>query len=451
MDSSIKNTQEQYAKQIYARQVRTVYGSFSIAIGGSFLGSFFLMALQWDVVDRNNMLQWFALFSAFQLIRAFFFNRFNKLQPDDDTCVNWGAAFVYSSFIAGLIWALGVYVTFTPGNLSYQLTVSIITVGLSAGAVSTLSILMRSFMAYVTPIMLSLVILFALEMTYITSVLSLTMFLTMLFIMRGANNFYISNKVNFRLLLEAADRENLLVTAKETAEVATRTQAEFLDNMSHELRTPLHGIMGFAQVGIEKAKSSSDENNLKYYSRINESGQRLKILLDDLLDLRKIEEGKIDLDIQPHNIEDIINKCIDEQEAVINSHKNEIKYEFDTGIPLVNCDEFRIGQVVINILSNAIKFSPDGGTITFKLGISKNTVNKDVVQVSISDQGPGINEEEQESIFNKFVQVKKNTMNSGSTGLGLAITKEIIQAHKGYVWVNNNDDGGATFYFTLPV
>ena len=452
MNITENNVANTYAKQIYARQVRTIYGSFTVAIVGSFLGAFFLMALQWNVVDKNNMLQWFGLFSAFNLVRAVFIHRFKQLQPDDDDCVIWGRGFVYSSFAAGLIWALGVYITFVPDNLPYQLTVSIITVGLIAGAVSTLSVYRPSFIAFVTPIMLSLVILFLLEMTYISTILSICMFLTMLFILRGANNLYVSSMVNFKLLLEAADREALLVSAKEVAEVANRTQSEFMDNMSHELRTPLHGIMGFAQVGLERSKDTSDENNFKYYSRILESAERLKILLDDLLDLRKIEEGKIDLHHQTCNIENIIEKCINEQEAVINSHHLNVKCEFNsTLLPAIKCDEFRISQVVMNILSNAIKNSPDEGSIIFTARMSNNSVNKDVLKVAIADQGPGVDKEEQESIFNKFVQIKKNISNSGSTGLGLAITKEIIQAHKGDVWISNNDDGGATFYFTLPV
>lgn len=451
MDGSIKISQELYAKQIYTRQVRTLFGSFRIAVVGTFLASFVLMTLQWDVVDKNDMLQWFVLFSIFHIVRLIIIERLNKLQIDDDAYVIWGRLFVYSAFVAGLIWALGVYVTFIPGNLTYQLTVSIITVVLSAGAVSTLSVMLHAFMAYITPAMLSLVILFALEMTYITSILSISILLTMLFIMHGAYNVYISNKVNFRLLLEAADREELLVKAKETAETANRTQSEFLDNMSHELRTPLHGIMGFAQVGLERSKDTSDENNFKYYSRILESAERLKILLDDLLDLRKIEEGKIDLHLQTCNIENIIEKCINEQEAVINLHHLNVKCEFNSTLLAIKCDEFRISQVVMNILSNAIKNSPHEGSIIFTAIMSKNSVNKDFLKVAIADQGPGVVKEEQESIFNKFVQIKKNISNSGSTGLGLAITKEIIQAHKGDVWISNNDDGGATFYFTLPV
>lgn len=451
MNALEQNSEDKYAKQVYARQVRTLFGSFTYAIAGSFLGALFLMALQWNIVDRNKMLLWFALFSIFQIARAILIYQFNKQQPDDDACAIWGRGFSYSTLTAGLIWALGVYVTFVTGNLSHQLTVTIITVGLAAGAVSTLSVLRAALIAYVTPIMLSLVILFLIEMTYISIILSISMFLTMLYVMRGANDLYMSNKVNFRLLLEAADREELLVKAKEAAETANKTQSDFLDNMSHELRTPLHGIMGFAQVGIERNKNSDDDNNFKYFSRIIESGQRLKILLDDLLDLRKMEEGKIELNIHLYDIHEIIRKCIDEQEAVINSHELDVLCIFDSKIPLIKCDQGRIGQVVMNVLSNAIKFSPTAGKIIFTSKLSVNSVNKDVVEISVSDQGPGIPEEERESVFNKFVQIKKNISNSGGTGLGLAITKEIITEHKGEIWVDNNDTVGATFYFTLRI
>lgn len=451
MDDIVKNTENLYAEQIYAKQVRTVYGSFMIAIGGTFIGAILLMIIQWDVTNHKNILSWFGLFTTFHLIRAVFIYRFNKNQPDDKSCVAWGTGIVYSSFVAGLIWGLGVYVTFVPGDLTHELTVAIITVGLSAGAVSSLSVLRASFIAFVTPIMLSLVILFLIEDTYMTNIISIVVFLTMIFIMRGANNIYMSNKINFRLLLEAADRERLLIDAKEYAEIANKTQSEFLDNMSHELRTPLHGIMGFAQVGLESTKEISDKNLFKFFSRIMESSERLKILLDDLLDLRKIEEGKFELNLKPNDIRKIIKKCTDEQEAVLDLQNIEIKYNYHLETPSIQCDEIRIGQVVTNILSNAIKFSPSKGKITFSIDMTVNTLNKDMVKICVSDQGPGIAEEEHETIFNKFIQIKKSINNAGGTGLGLAITKEIINEHKGNVWCENNNNEGVTFCFVLPV
>lgn len=452
MIKPINNSDVPYAKRIYAKQVRTLYGSFMIGIAGTFIGALLLMAIQWDVVDHTNVLMWFAFFSTFHLIRAVFIHRFNKIQPDDDACVIWGQGFVYSSVAAGLIWSLGILVTFVQGNLTYQLTVAIITVGLGAGAVSAISILRFSFIAFVFPIMFTLVVLFLLENTAVTNVLSIILFLTMLFIIRGANNIYLSNKTNFRLLMEAEEREKQLITAKELAEIANKTQAEFLDNMSHELRTPLHGILAFTEMGVNVAKDFPEEKFLKYFSKISESGERLKILLDDLLDLRKIEQGKMELNLQSNDIQNIINSCIDEQEAIIRSRQLTVVFETDDTLPFIKCDKDRIGQVVINLLSNAIKFSPQGGKITFSSKVD-NDFNKvgEAVYISITDEGPGIPPDEHESVFNKFVQVKKQVSRNGGTGLGLAICKEIIYEHKGNIWCENNDASGTTFTFSLPV
>ena len=126
-----------------------------------------------------------------------------------------------------------------------------------------------------------------------------------------------------------------------------------------------------------------DESSFKHDTGIwhPESSERLKILLDDLLDLRKIEEGKIDLDLSPQNLQKIIIKCVGEQEAVINSHNIQVFYEFDSVIPLVNCDEDRVGQIIMNVLSNAIKFSPEGGRITFKMNIIVASGKKKFIQM----------------------------------------------------------------------
>ena len=456
MEDLLPKSEAQYAKQVYAEQVRMVYGSFMTAIGGTFVGAFFLILVQWDVVNHKTIYIWFGICSLFHLIRAVFVYRFNQTLPDDDACITWGQGFVYSSLVAGLIWGVGIFITFIDNDLPHQLTVAIITVGLCAGAVSSISVLRRSFLLFVPPIMLTLTILFILEMTYTTNILSIIIFLIMLFIMRGSHNLYLSNKANFRLLLEAADREKKLVIAKDLAEIAKKTQSEFLDRISHELRTPLHGILAFADIGADKAKDISDENFINYFSKIADSGERLNTLLDDLLDLRSLEEGKTELNFHDADILSIIKKCADEQDALIQSHNLHIVFNFNSELPLINCDKDRIGQVIINILSNAIKFTPQGEHIIISVSVGESlTTNSKAVHIKIIDKGPGVPEVELESIFNKFVQVENNASFSCDAGLGLglglAISKEIINQHKGNIWCENNENGGATFHVILPI
>lgn len=246
--------------------------------------------------------------------------------------------------------------------------------------------------------------------------------------------------------------EETLIATKEAAEKASQAKSMFLANMSHELRTPLHGILSYAQFGVDKHGQVSDEKILKYFQQIKISGERLKVLLDDLLDLSKLEAGKMVLDIQENSIVDIVRACIDEQTALTNSKDINVTQHYDENMKNVFCDKNRVGQMVMNIFGNAIKYSPDGGQIDI---VCKQRYNESgqptYVHIYITDQGPGVPEEEKEEIFNKFIQSSFNKhIGGGGTGLGLAITRELVFAHHGEIWCENNPDVGATFHITLP-
>ena len=242
--------------------------------------------------------------------------------------------------------------------------------------------------------------------------------------------------------------------ARDEAEYSNQEKSEFLATMSHEFRTPLHGIIGFTQVGLEHMGKVSEEKIRTYFDRIKSSSERLKILVEDLLDLNTLENGKMTFQFEKVTLLPIIEQCIAELDSQIKINNYVINIDFNKGIPVVECDKNRISQVVMNILGSAIKFSPKGGTISIRVRRTKildddNSV--DAVEIKIADQGSGINENEQEMIFNKFYQSSHNKFSTGSTGFGLAICQELILAHHGKIWCENNIDGGAAFYFSLPV
>lgn len=237
-----------------------------------------------------------------------------------------------------------------------------------------------------------------------------------------------------------------LQEAKKMAEAANDAKSTFLSNVSHELRTPMQGILSFASFGIKKHATANPDKILDYFQKIRQSGETLLTLLNDLLDLAKLESGKIAFKFRPANLSSLIDIVREEHNLLALEHNLTVRCEHLEANEKITLDADKIRQVLRNLLSNAIKFSPEGGTIdvtSFK--------KADSIVVSIRDKGAGIPGNELESIFDKFVQSSKNKASAGGTGLGLPICREIIAAHKGRIWAENNPDIGANLSFEIPL
>jgi len=236
--------------------------------------------------------------------------------------------------------------------------------------------------------------------------------------------------------------------AKENAEQANKAKSEFLANMSHELRTPMHGILSFARFGIKNIDKEDKEKNLKYFDRINTSGERLLALLNDLLDISKLEAGQMTLDDKENKLSLILHACLAEQESRIQELGLIIKFNtIDESLCIF--DGVRIGQVITNLLSNAIKFTPENKSIILSI-VKEIYNNKPVLCFSIEDEGVGIPEGELEQVFDQFIQSSYTKTNAGGTGLGLAICQEIVRLHNGRIWAEHAEYGGSIFKFVLP-
>ncbi len=239
------------------------------------------------------------------------------------------------------------------------------------------------------------------------------------------------------------------VAARDAAEFANRAKTEFLANMSHELRTPMHGILSYAQFGRQRTGRVSEEKLLEYFTEIDTCGRRLLALLNDLLDLAKLESGKMRYTLADGDMEERIESVLSELAPV--AEEKQIRFRRDIGLQCgrLPFDRDRIDQVLRNLLANALKFSKSGGEIC----CTTRTVEKEGrtwLKVSVRDQGIGLPEDELDTVFDKFIQSSATNTGSGGTGLGLAICRQIIQDHEGEIWAENNRDGGATFSFILP-
>lgn len=248
--------------------------------------------------------------------------------------------------------------------------------------------------------------------------------------------------------------------AKKQAESANMAKTEFLANISHELRTPMHSILSFSQFGIKRLSSVSAEKISYYFETINDSGQRLLVLLNKLLDLSNLETKNLQFDFKAHNLFSITQTCITELESLIKEKDLTLIFVAPPFDPHARLDKKRIAQVITHLISNAIKYSYEGGMIKIELhhvfmskDHAKNSHHNhtDAIQFSIIDNGIGIPENELSNVFNKFIQSSKTKASTGSSGLGLTISQEIIDAHHGIIWAEHNSAGGSVFLFKLPL
>ena len=232
-------------------------------------------------------------------------------------------------------------------------------------------------------------------------------------------------------------------------EAANSAKSEFLANMSHEFRTPLHAILSYSKLGLKKHKDISTDKLVKYLDNIDRSGSRLLLLVNDLLDLAKLESGKHELNLKNHNLEEMIYQVMQEFEIILNDKNIKIEMQEVKIDSSLVCDAEKIMQVLRNLLSNSIKFTPEGK----KIGMALNYDSEDnnYLCFCISDEGVGIPEDELGSIFSKFIQSSKTKDGSGGTGLGLPISEEIVKQHFGTISAVNAEGGGAKFCFTIPV
>ena len=251
--------------------------------------------------------------------------------------------------------------------------------------------------------------------------------------------------------IDNARSYNIAQQAVEEMREVDRLKSQFLANMSHELRTPLNSIIGFARVILKGIDGPITELQQQDLTAIFNSGQHLLGLINDILDLSRIEAGKMELTFDEVNMAELISSVMSTATGLIKDKPISLKREIPEDLPLVRADAMRVRQVLINFLSNAAKFTEEGEIIV-KAQIEESTKGQPVVMVEVTDTGPGIALEDQTKLFQPFSQVDASlTRKVGGSGLGLSICQHLIQMHGGHIGVHSDIGKGSTFYFSVPV
>jgi signal transduction histidine kinase len=246
---------------------------------------------------------------------------------------------------------------------------------------------------------------------------------------------------------ELRQQQQKLLEKTREVEQASRLKSEFLANMSHELRTPLNVIIGFSELMLDQVPGPVNKKQQQSLQDILGSGRHLLDLIDQVLDLSKIESGRTELRLAEVSLPEVIESLKNTMLPILKPKRQALNIRIEENLPTVSADKAKLRQVFFNLLSNSSRFTPEGGRIEIKA-----VSNGSYCQVSVTDNGIGIKQEDHERIFEPFCQLGNTPVRgSGGTGLGLVVVKQIVEKHGGQVWVESEYGKGSRFSFTLPL
>lgn len=446
MDSAKDNDNSQAEaldKKIFQETVESLYKALPSSVIATIIIATVLVAVLWQVIDTTLLITWLSIVASINISRLVLYKYHFQAINNGNKTNFWDRAFYFLLVVNGLCWSC-VSLWLLPDNDSvYHYFPALILIGISAGAVTSLSFSMRNIITYFILLLLPLFIVEIMIGTFLSySVAGLTFVLTV-FALSSAKRINQTIIENIVLHHDSENHRQELIASKDTAIAANSAKTNFISMISHELRTPLNAILGFGQLlKMSDAPKLNEEQN-EQTQGIIDSGKHLLTLIEELLELSKIEAHKLTIEINTVSITDALNESLAILNPVAAENNIEIINHVDNQY-LVKAEHKRLKQIFINLISNAIKYSNEKGSVTINASLQAN--NR--IRFLVEDKGNGLTAIQKTELFNPFQRFDNN---KEGLGLGLYITKNLIELMHGEIGVESEINHGSKFWFELPL
>jgi signal transduction histidine kinase len=409
----------------------------------------FSVVVLWAHIDHGLLLGWAAAMAALTALRFDLWRRFRPIALDDAAVLRWAPALTAAVALSGLLWGLFGIGFYLPSDIEIRGVALLVLASMLASGTIFYSAYLPAHHAYVVCCALPIAGASFWHGSSSSILFGAVTFAYIAMILRAARDFHRRIRRTIRTQLENEGLIAGLMAAKDAAELANRTKTQFLANMSHELRTPLNAVIGYSEMLLEDAENEHREEQVADLRRINGAGQHLLALVNDVLDLSKIEAGRMELSVSRLDLRSFIDDILATCRPLIDANGNQLDLIRMPALGNIAGDATKLRQVLLNLLGNAAKFTRNGRiTVTVR---RETDAEGEWVAIAVHDTGIGIDPEVIGKLFHNFTQADASTATKyGGTGLGLALSRKLCRLMGGEIAVESEPGRGSCFTMRVP-